>query len=150
MGFHSYPTSSLIRTRPPPSRRRSISRLSRLYDLPCSGDFAPGRGGLLQLLVVSLSPCYPAEVEVSHRSDFDTPCCLPSLNGPLNGQCGHDRKFINHGRRRQFMLKIAKERPVMVADVSRGDRYEAFGAQKLALKFATPTVERRQETRSRP
>ena len=37
--------------------RRSISRLSRLYDLPCSGDFSPGRGGLLQLLAMSLSPC---------------------------------------------------------------------------------------------
>ena len=24
----------------PPSRLRSISRLSRLYDLPCSGDFS--------------------------------------------------------------------------------------------------------------
>ena len=32
------PASSLIRTLPPPSRLRSISRLSRLYDLPCSGD----------------------------------------------------------------------------------------------------------------
>ena len=31
----------------------------------CSGDFAPGRGGLLQLLGMSLSPCrrfHPAEV----------------------------------------------------------------------------------------
>src|SRR5713101_5802441 len=33
------------KTHPPPSRLRSTSRLSRLYDLPCSGDFAPGRGG---------------------------------------------------------------------------------------------------------
>jgi hypothetical protein len=52
---------------------------SRLYDLPCSGDFAPGRGGLRQLLGVSLSPCcrfHPAEVKVPHRSDFGTPCCL--------------------------------------------------------------------------
>jgi hypothetical protein len=60
-----YSTSSLIRTHPPPSRLRSISRLSRLYDLPCSVDFSPGRGGLLQLLGVSLPPCcrfHPAEV----------------------------------------------------------------------------------------
>ncbi len=49
--------SSLLRTHPPPSRRRSISRLSRLYDLPCSSDFSLGRGGLLQLLGMSLSPC---------------------------------------------------------------------------------------------
>ena len=67
--------SSLLRTHPPPSRRRSISRLSRLYDLPCSGDFSPGRGGLLQLLGMSLSPCcrfHPAEVKMPHRSDFGT------------------------------------------------------------------------------
>ncbi len=74
-----YPTSSLIRTHPPPSRLRPFSRFSRLYDLPCSGDFAPGRGGFRQLLGVSLSPCcrfHPAEVKVPHRSDFGTPCCL--------------------------------------------------------------------------
>jgi hypothetical protein len=31
----------------------------RLYDLPCSTDFSMGRGRLLQLLSVSLSPCCP-------------------------------------------------------------------------------------------
>src|SRR3974377_1661360 len=51
-----YSASTLLRTHPPPSRLRSTSRLSRLYDLPCSGDFAPGRGGLLQLLGMSLPP----------------------------------------------------------------------------------------------
>ena len=54
-----------IRTHPPPSRLRPISRVRRLYGLPCSGDFAPGRGGLLQLLSMSLSPCcrfHPAKV----------------------------------------------------------------------------------------
>ena len=74
-----YSASLLIRTHPPPSRRRSISRLSRLYDLPCSGDFAPGRGGLLQLLGMSLLPCcrfHPAEVSVPYRSDFGISCCL--------------------------------------------------------------------------
>src|SRR4029077_6664646 len=37
----------------------------RLYDLPCSGDFSPGRGRLLQFLAMSLSPCcrfHPAEM----------------------------------------------------------------------------------------
>jgi hypothetical protein len=60
-----YSASSLLRTQPPPSRLRPISRCRRLYDLPCSGDFAPGRGGLLQLPSMSLSPCcrfHPAEV----------------------------------------------------------------------------------------
>ncbi len=54
-----YPASSLLRTQPPPSRLRSISRCCRLYDLPCSTNFSVGRGRLLQLLSVSLSPCYP-------------------------------------------------------------------------------------------
>src|SRR5450759_5311657 len=81
--------SSLLRTHPPPSRRRSISRLSRLYYLPCSGDFSPGRGGFLQLLGMSLSPCcrfHPAEIKMPHRSDFGTPCCLrPSFVGSALG-----------------------------------------------------------------
>src|SRR5262249_7387249 len=61
-----YPASSLFRTRPPPSRLRSTSRFSRLYDLPCSGDFSSGARGLHLLLGVSLSPCcrfHPATVE---------------------------------------------------------------------------------------
>src|SRR5499427_338303 len=75
----SYSASSLLRTHPPPSRLRSTSRLGRLYDLPCSGDFAPGRGGLRQLLGMSSSPCcrfHPAEVAMPHRSAFGTPFCL--------------------------------------------------------------------------
>src|SRR5467141_700697 len=74
-----YSASSLLRTQPPPSRLRPTSRFRRLYGLPCSGDFSPGRGGLLQLLSMSLSPCcrfHPAEVVMPHRSDFGTPCCL--------------------------------------------------------------------------
>src|SRR5271165_3194479 len=54
-----------LRTHPPPSRLQPPSRFSRLYGLPCSGNFSPGRGGLLQLLSMSLSPCcrfHPAEV----------------------------------------------------------------------------------------
>ena len=60
-----YSASSLLRTRPPPSRLRPLSRRRRLYGLPCSGDFSPGRGRLLQLLGMSLSPCcrfHPAEM----------------------------------------------------------------------------------------
>src|SRR6185295_4779915 len=52
-----YPASSLLRTRPPPSRLRSTSRFSRLYDLPCSSDFAPGRERLHQL---PACPCHRA------------------------------------------------------------------------------------------
>jgi len=60
-----YSASSLLRTQPPPSRLRPTSRFRRLYGLPYSDDFAPGRGGLLQLLSMSLSPCcrfHPAKV----------------------------------------------------------------------------------------
>jgi len=96
--------SSLLRTHPPPSRRRSISRLRRLYDLPCSSDFSPGRGGLLQLLGMSLSPCcrfHPAEIKMPHRSDFGTPCCLrPSVAGSALGSThfrGHLRVHFHYG-----------------------------------------------------
>ena len=60
-----YSASPLLRSQPPPSRLRPTSRCRRLYGLPCSDDFAPGRGGLLQLLGMSLSPCcrfHPAKV----------------------------------------------------------------------------------------
>src|SRR5262249_30000996 len=60
-----YSASSLLRTRPPPSRLRPTSRCCRLYGLPCSGDFSRGRGGFPHLLSMSLSPCRrfpPAEV----------------------------------------------------------------------------------------
>ena len=99
-----YSASSLLRTHPPPSRLRSISRLCRLYDLPCSADFAPGRGGLLQLLGMSLSPCcrfHPAEVEMPRRSDFGIPCCLrPSVAGSAFGAThfrGHLRVHFRYG-----------------------------------------------------
>ena len=99
-----YSASPLIRTHPPPSRRRSTSRLNRLYDLPCSGDFSPGRGGLLQLLGMSLPPCcrfHPAEIEMPRRSDFGIPCCLrPSVAGSALGSThfrGHLRVHFRYG-----------------------------------------------------
>src|ERR1700722_14903837 len=54
-----YSGSPLLRAHPPPSRRQPPSRFSRLYDLPCSIDFAMGRGRFLQLLGLPLSPCCP-------------------------------------------------------------------------------------------
>ena len=95
-----YPASTLLRTHPPPSRLRSTSRLSRLYDRPCSGDFAPGRGGLLQLLGMSLPPCcrfHPAEVKEPHRSDFGSPCCLrPPVGGSAFGATHFRGHFCVH------------------------------------------------------
>jgi hypothetical protein len=65
--------------------------------IPCSGDFAPGRERLHQLLGVSLSPCcrfHPAEVGMPHRSDFGTPCCLrPTEAGSALGSRPFEATF---------------------------------------------------------
>ena len=45
-----------LRASPPPSRLRPTSRWCRLYGLPGSAAFAAGRGGLLPLLDVPVSP----------------------------------------------------------------------------------------------
>src|SRR6516162_548802 len=84
-----FSASSLLRTQPPPSRLRPTSRGRRLYGLPCSGDFAPGRGGLLQLLSMSLSPCrrfHPAEVN-SRLGQYSAAhdCLRPSEVGSALG-----------------------------------------------------------------
>src|SRR3989441_12499026 len=74
-----YPASSLLRTRPPPSRRRPTSRVRRLYGRPASADFAAGRGGLLQLRDASWSPCCRSQPRRSgppRQPDCDGPCCL--------------------------------------------------------------------------
>ena len=74
-----YPASSLLRARPPPSRRRPLSRANRLYGLPSSADFAAGRGGLLQLPDVSYAPCrrsHPAGGDSPRQPACDAPCSL--------------------------------------------------------------------------
>ena len=74
-----YPVSSLLRTRPPPSRRRTISRVPRLYARPDSADFAAGRGGFLQLLDAPVSPCCrskPRRSAPPRQPDCDGPCGL--------------------------------------------------------------------------
>src|SRR6202163_4095306 len=110
-----YSASSLLRTHPPPSRLRSFSRLRRLCDLPCSGDFSPGRGGLLQLLGMSLPPCcrfHPAEVRWPYRSDFSRPCCLrPTDAGSAlrsNHFRGHLRVYFRYG---PVTRNLPEERP---------------------------------------
>ena len=67
-----------------------------------SGDFPPGRGGLLQLLGLSLPPCcrfHPAEVKEPHRSDFGSPCCLrPTVVGSALGATHFRGHFYVHCR----------------------------------------------------
>src|SRR5271155_2059296 len=89
---------------PRSSHRPRWEALSRLYDRPCSGDFAPGRGGLLQLLGMSLPPCcrfHPAEVKEPLRSDFGSPCCLrPPVVSSAFGAThfrGHIRVYFHYG-----------------------------------------------------
>ncbi len=60
-----YSASRLLWTHPTPSRLRPFSRFIRLCGLPSSADSSAGRGGPLQLLDASLSPCcryHPAGV----------------------------------------------------------------------------------------
>jgi hypothetical protein len=74
-----YSSSPLLRAHPPPSRRQPLSRFGRLYDLPCSTDFAMGRGRFLQLLSMSLPPCCPYHpAEVSRRFSQLRRSMLPS------------------------------------------------------------------------
>src|SRR6266849_32035 len=78
-----YPASSLPRARPPPSRRRPLSRGNRLYGLPSTADFAAGRGGLLQLPDASWSPCrrsHPAGGDTPRQPGCGDPCCLRAIN----------------------------------------------------------------------
>src|SRR3989441_9866855 len=73
------PAPSLLRPRPPPARRRTISRDHRLYVRPDSADFAAGRGGFLQLLDASVSPCCrskPRRSAPPRQPDCVGPCCL--------------------------------------------------------------------------
>src|ERR1019366_5193925 len=57
--------------------------------VPCSADFATGRGGLLQLLSASLPSCCrcnPARVVLPLQSVCDHPCCLrPMKKGSASG-----------------------------------------------------------------
>ena len=70
-----YPASALLQAWPPPSRLSPLSRLRRLYDVPCSTGFPVGRGRFHQLLSMPLSPCYPYHpAEVTCRLGLSAPC----------------------------------------------------------------------------
>jgi len=88
-----YPPSRLLRTHPPPSRLRSISRLSRLWERACSAAFATGRGGLRQLLTRVLVdvPLLPPRREDRSMADQHRSCCLrvcPKRSAPGSGISG--------------------------------------------------------------
>src|SRR3954466_12567379 len=73
----------------------STSRFRRLYGLPCSGDFSLGRGGFLQLLSMSLSPCcrfHPAKVSSRVGQISAVPVAFPPVAGSALG----DSHFRGH------------------------------------------------------
>ncbi len=88
------PVSPLRRTLPPPSRLRPMARGHRVYGLPCSSDFALGRGGLRQWLSVSLSPCrrsHPAGVGEPYPPVYGSPGCLRLHGGRRGLRAAHGR-----------------------------------------------------------
>jgi hypothetical protein len=75
-----YSASSLLQTRPSPSRRSPTSRLRRLYGslLRRFRDGARRASPVaLRILVIVLS-LLPRQSVLPHRSDCDVPCCLHS------------------------------------------------------------------------
>src|SRR6516165_548175 len=87
-----YPASSLVRAHPPPSRRQPLSRVRRLYGLPCSADFAAGRGGLLQVPHGSSSPCRrspPPGGAPPHQPASADPCCLRAKSKRSSSGASH-------------------------------------------------------------
>jgi hypothetical protein len=98
--------------------------LRRLYDLPCSGDFSPGRGGLLQLLGMSLSPCcrfHPAEIKDAASVRFRHPM-LPS---PF--VCGLDSRVHLFSR----PLRVHSHYGPVTRDLPQGDLVD--GLQSLGF-----------------
>src|SRR5207344_1585994 len=91
-----YSASSLLRTQPPPSRLRPTSRFRRLCGLPCSDDFAPGRGGLLPVayhVLVTVLSLPPRRGEHPYRSVFGCSCGLRPL---VEGSALGDTHFRGH------------------------------------------------------
>src|SRR4029450_2921942 len=99
-----YPASALLRTPPSPSRLRLISRWTGYTTYLASADFAAGRGGLLLLLSVSLSPCYrshPAGVIRRGSQSATAPAAFAfPVAGSASGAAhlpGHPRVRLRYG-----------------------------------------------------
>ena len=92
-----YAASLLLRARPPPSRLPPFSWVRQLYGFLASATFMTGRGGLLQLLNMSLSPCYPYHpAGVSCRIGQPAPCHAALYSSEDRTQSGPwIREFLN-------------------------------------------------------
>ncbi len=85
----SYPASSLLRTRPPPSRLRSISRWMPVIRPTLLHRFLGGTrtaSPVAQRILVTVLPLPPRRSESTHRSEFVDPCCLRS--NPVSSASG--------------------------------------------------------------
>ena len=74
-----YPASSLLRTRPPPSRLRSISRWMPVIRPTLLHRFLGGTrtaSPVAQRILVTVLPLPPRRSESTRRSGFVDPCCL--------------------------------------------------------------------------
>ncbi len=74
-----YPASSLLRTRPPPSRLRSISRWMPVIRPTLLHRFRDGTrtaSPVAQHILVTVLPLPPRRSESTRRSGFVDPCCL--------------------------------------------------------------------------
>ena len=94
-----YPPSSLLRTRPPPSRRPPTSRGTPGYRAyPASAAFATGRGRFLQLLdlpCVTVLSLPPRRSVRRPQSACPRPCCLrPGPRGSAFGDHLFSRPLV--------------------------------------------------------
>jgi hypothetical protein len=84
-----YPVSSRLRTRPPPSRLRSISRWMPVIRPTLLRRFLGGTrtaSPVAQRILVTVLPLLPRRSESTHRSEFADPCCLRlTIEGSASG-----------------------------------------------------------------
>jgi len=85
----SYPASSLLRTRPPPSRLRSISRWMPVIRPTLLHRFLDGTrtaSPVAQRILATVLPLPPRRSESTRRSGFVDPCCLrPNRESSASG-----------------------------------------------------------------
>ena len=89
--FHgSCPASSLLQTRPPPSRRQPISRWMPVIRPTLLHRFLDGTrtaSPVAQRILVTVLPLPPRRSESTRRSGFVDPCCLhPNTESSASGE----------------------------------------------------------------
>ncbi len=142
-----YPASQLLRTQPPPSRLRPISRGHRLYDLPTLlRRFLDGTrtaSPVARHVLVTVLPLPPRQSDLPPQSDCDKPCCLrPDEEGSTSGVYFLTRQPVGSLALRpgdsltipRMALSIGS-----ISFVSSTDAIQATGLLALAPVGLTPT-----------